>query len=188
MNRGRISRWGQQACWAAALLGAVAGLPAADERGGSFTLAPAVLMPAGRLGQAFHGAPQANLHFDIGISPRWSVIFGAAYAELVSKLNRDSRLMLAPAWFGFKSKAQIGPSIEVFWDTALEAVYEKHAFYHSGVGSIENLGGGMMLGTGLDLWLTGWLLAGIEARTHLIKEGDEVFPFVQWGLRIGLRG
>ncbi len=160
----------------------------ADDRGGSFTLSPAVLMPMGRLGTAFHAGPQANLDFDIGISPRWSVIFGASYASLESKLNRESSLMIAPAWFGFKSKAQIGPSVEVFWDFAGELVYEKQSFIHRGHGAIENLDGGMMLGAGVDLWLLSWLLLGVESRAHLVVEPGEVFPFMQLGLRLGLRG
>lgn len=145
-------------------------------------------MPTGRLATTFHAAPQMNLDFDIGISPRWSVLFGAAYADLESKLTKQSRLMIAPAWFGFKSKAQIGPSVEVFWDFAAELVYEKHSYIHSGTGAIENLDGGGFLGAGMDLWLTDWLLMGVESRVHMVVEPGEVFPFVQLGLRVGLRG
>lgn len=161
---------------------------AADERGGSFSLVPGVLMPVGRLAETFHAAPQMNLDFDIGISPRWSVLFGASYADLESKLTNRSRLIIAPAWFGFKSKAQIGPSVEVFWDIAAELVYEKLAYIHSGNGAIENLDGGAFLGAGMDLWLTSWLLTGVESRVHMVFEAGEVFPMVQLGLRIGLRG
>jgi hypothetical protein len=161
---------------------------AADERGGSFSLVPAVLMPAGRLAQTVHPGPISNLSFDIGISPRWSVIFGAGYADLESKLNREVRLLLAPAWFGFKSKAQIGPSVEVFWDFAAELVYEKLSFTHSGRGSIENLDPAMNVGAGMDLWLTSWLLTGVESRVRLVSTSGELFPFVQLGLRLGLRG
>jgi hypothetical protein len=159
-----------------------------DDRGGSFTLSPAVLMPAGRLATKIYAGPQANLDFDIGVNPRYSVIFGASYAELEEKLTPDARLVIAPAWFGFKSKAQIGPSVEVFWDTAAEIVYEKEYYRRVGNGSVENLDGGIQLGAGMDLWLTKWLLAGVESRAHMVFEKDEVFPFVQLGLRLGLRG
>jgi hypothetical protein len=163
-------------------------LQAASDRGGSFTLSPAVLMPVGRLAKTTYAGPQANLLFDIGINPRYSVIFGASYADLESKLTPDARLMIAPAWFGFKSKAQIGPSVEVFWDTAAELVYEKESYLRKGNGAVENLDGGIQVGTGLDLWLTPWLLAGVESLAHLVIEKDEVFPFVQLGIRLGLRG
>lgn len=162
-------------------------LAAADERGGSFSVVPAVLMPAGRLAETFYAAPQINLDFDIGINHRWSVIFGAGYSQMQSRLNEDAELLLAPGWFGFKSKAQIGPSVEVFWDFAGELVYEKLFILGSG-GSIENLDGGVVLGAGMDLWLTRWLLMGVESKAHLIIEGREVFPMVQLGLRLGLRG
>lgn len=160
----------------------------ADDRGGSFSIVPAVLMPAGRLAQNFYAAPQLDLDFDIGVNPHWSVIFGAAYADLASKIDQDSRLLLAPAWFGFKSKAQIGPSVEVFWDCSAELVYEKQSFIHSGSGAIENLDGGFVVGAGMDLWLTPWLLTGIESKAHMVMEQGELFPFVQLGLRLGLRG
>jgi hypothetical protein len=165
-----------------------AALSAADERGGSFTLMPAALLPTGRLAQTHYPGPQANLDFDIGINPSWSVLFGAGYAELEHKLTPEARLLLAPAWFGFKHKAQLGPSVEIFWDFAGELFYEKQYYIHSGNGSTENLDGGMMLGAGFDLWLTNWLLAGVETRMHFIVEPGEIFPMMQLGLRLGLRG
>lgn len=171
-----------------ALCAAALPAQAPEDRGGSFSLVPAVLIPAGRLATTFHAAPQINLDFDIGVNKRWSVVFGASYAQLQSKLNPDSNLLLAPAWFGFKHKAQIGPSVEVFWDIAGELVYEKLSIIHSGNGAVENLDGGVVLGAGLDLWLTKWLLAGIESKAHLIVESGEVFPMVQLGIRLGLRG
>jgi hypothetical protein len=64
---------------------------ASEDRGGSFSLVPAVLMPAGRLASAVHPAPQMNLDFDVGISPRWSVIFGAAYSDHEQRANPDAR-------------------------------------------------------------------------------------------------
>lgn len=158
------------------------------ERGGSFCVVPAVLMPAGRLDLAYHPAPQVNLDFDVGINPRWSVIFGAGFSDHESKLNPDARLVLAPTWFGFKSKAQILPAVELFWDFAGELTYEKAYFRGSGIGSIENLDGGVLLGAGFDLWLTQWLLVGVESKAHLLIEAGEVFPMVQLGLRLGIRG
>ena len=161
---------------------------ASEERGGSFCVVPAVLMPAGRLDAAFYAAPQVNLDFDVGISPHWSVIFGAGFSDHESKANPDTRLVLAPTWFGFKSKAQILPTVELYWDFAGELAYEKEYFRGSGIGSIENLDGGVTVGAGFDLWLTKWLVTGVESKAHLLIEPGEVFPMVQLGLRLGIRG
>jgi hypothetical protein len=163
--------------------------PPPDNRGGAFCVVPGVLLPAGALEKAFYAAPIYNLDFDIGVSPDWSVIFGTAYADLPSKLNRDAHLLTVPAWFGFKSKAQFLPAVELFWDFAGELLYEKtYIGGKSGTGSVENLDGGLMLGAGFDLWLTKWLVTGVESKAHLIFEGGQIYPFVQLGLRIGVRG
>jgi hypothetical protein len=161
---------------------------AGSDRGGSFSVEPAVLIPAGTLAQSFYAAPKINLDFDIGISPAWSLIFGAAYSEHANKLQDDVHLVLAPAWFGIKSKAQLRQDIELFWDLSAEMVYAKEYWRHSGSGSLETLDGGAAAGAGFDLWLTKWLLLGCDVRAHLVVEGSSVFPFAELGLRLGLRG
>lgn len=170
---------------------AISGFAAADvvaDRGGSFSLVPSVLMPAGALSRTYEAAPQADLDFDIGIDPAWSLVFGVAYSEHASQLSPDAFLVLAPAWFGFKSKAQLRQDVELFWDLSAEMMYAKEYWRHSGSGSLETLDGGGVAGAGFDLLLTPWLLLGFEAKAHLVVEGRQVFPFAQLGLRLGLRG
>ena len=163
---------------------------AADEtdRGGSLSLEPGVLIPVGSLAQSFYAAPQAAMDFDVGINPRWSVIFGAAYSDHTSVENPYAHLTLAPAWMGFKSKAQFESEVEVFWDLSAEVFYEKEYLYNTGTGSLENLDGGVSAGAGMDLWLTKWLLLGVESRCHMIIEKGNTYPMVQLALRLGLRG
>ena len=163
-------------------------LAAADQRGGSLSVVPAVLMPMGPLGKHYGGAPQGNLDFDLGITPGWSMIFGAGYSTHQNLVQKDNYLTLAPAWFGFKSKAQFRQDVEIFWDLALEGVYAKEFYQNSGSGSIETLDGAGVAGAGFDLWLSPSLLLGMEVKAHLVVEGRDVYPFLQWGLRLGLRG
>jgi hypothetical protein len=159
-----------------------------SDRGGAFSLEPSVMMPAGALSKVFYAAPQADVDFDIGIDPSWSLVFGAAYSEHASLLQSDAFLVLAPAWFGFKSKAHFRQDVELFWDLSAELVYAKEYWRSSGSGSLETLDGGGVAGAGFDLLLTPWLLLGCEAKAHLIVEGRDVYPFAQLGLRLGLRG
>jgi hypothetical protein len=141
------------------------------------------------LATAFNPGVEWNLDFDVGLSPAWSVIFGAGYSDLESRFNPEGRLVLVPAWFGFKSKSQFMPAVELYWSLAAEMMYEKaYVRGHTGTGSLENLDGGVTLGAGFDLWLTQWLLAGVNSRAHLVVEGDQVFPMVELGLRLGIRG
>jgi hypothetical protein len=163
---------------------------AADEtdRGGSLSLEPGVLMPIGTLAQSFYAAPQEALDFDVGINPRWSVIFGLGFSDHESVASPDAKLVLAPVWMGFKSKAQFSDAVEVFWDLSAEGWYEKEYLYNAGVGSVENLDGGASAGAGFDLLLTKWLLVGCVSRCHMAFEEGHVYPFVQLALRFGLRG
>jgi hypothetical protein len=163
-------------------------LAAADQRGGSLSVEPSLLMPMGPLGQNYGAAAQANLDFDLGISPDWSMVFGAGYTTLPNLVQKDNYLTLAPAWIGLKSKAQFRQDVEIFWDLALEGMYAKEFYQNSGSGSIETLDGGGVAGAGFDLWLSPSLLIGTEVKAHLIVEGRDVYPFLQWGLRLGLRG
>ena len=159
------------------------------DRGGSFCITPGLLFPTGALAEAFNPAGDWNLDFDIGVSPAWSVIFGAGYADLEDKTNQEARLLIVPAWFGFKSKAQFVPSVELYWSLAAELDYEKeYVRGQTGTGSLENLDGGASAGAGFDLWLTKWLLAGVESRAHFIVEGSQIYPLFELGLRLGLRG
>lgn len=158
-------------------------------RGGSFGVAPAVFLPAGNLASYFHPGPAWDLDFDVGINPNWSVIFGATYVDLENRINRDNRLVLVPGWFGFKSKAQFAEYVEVYWSFAGELAYEKtYVMGKTGTGALENLDGGFVLGAGFDLWLTKWLLSGVESRCHFLVEGDQLFPMVELALRFGIRG
>src|SRR5688572_29365373 len=75
-----------------------------NRMGGSFSLHPAFFLPAAPLDKVFHSTLGYNLDFDIGFSPDWSVIFGAGYADFRDRRNPDHYLLLAPAWFGIKSK------------------------------------------------------------------------------------
>ena len=100
-----------------------------------------------------------------------------------------SGLVLVPAWFGMKSKAQFLPAVEINWSLAGELFYEKNYVRgNTGTGSLENLDGGMTAGAGFDLWLTKWLLAGVSSRAHFIIEGNQVYPLMELGLRLGIRG
>jgi hypothetical protein len=163
-------------------------LAAADQRGGSLSVEPSLLMPMGPLGQDYGAAAQADLDFDLGINPGWSMIFGAGYTTLPNLVQKDNYLTLAPAWIGLKSKAQFRQDVEIFWDLALEGTYAKEFYQNSGSGSIETLDGGGVAGAGFDLWLSPSLLIGTEVKAHLVVEGRDVYPFLQWGLRLGLRG
>jgi hypothetical protein len=159
-----------------------------EDRGGSFCLTPSLLLPSGVLASQFQAGGDWNLDFDVGISPAWSVIFGAGYADLKDQSNHDAGLLLVPAWFGFKSKVQLKP-VELYWSAAGELVYEKaYVTGNTGTGSLENLDGGPVLGAGFDLWLTKWLLAGVESRAHFVIEGNQVYPLMELGLRLGIRG
>ncbi|HXB96595.1 MAG TPA: hypothetical protein VNZ54_00990, partial [bacterium] len=89
-------------------------LSAADQRGGSLSVEPSLLMPMGPLGQNYGAAAQANLDFDLGITPGWSMVFGAGYGTLPSLVQKDNYLTLAPAWIGLKSKAQFRQDVEIF--------------------------------------------------------------------------
>ena len=181
----------------ASLLGLIIGLSLglvqahADEavdRGGSFCLTPSLFLPTGVLAQQFNPGGLENLDFDVGISPAWSVIFGAGYADLDNQFNSDAHLLLVPAWFGFKSKAQLKP-VELYWSAAGELVYEKATVIgNTGNGSLDNLDGGAVLGAGFDLWLTKAFLVGVESRVHLVIEGQQLYPLVELGLRFGIRG
>jgi hypothetical protein len=158
------------------------------DRGGSFCLTPSLILPVGSLAQQFNAGGLWNLDFDVGISPAWSVIFGAGYSDLQDQSNPDARLLLVPAWFGMKSKAQLKP-VELYWSAAGELVYEKaYVRGNTGTGSLENLDGGGVLGAGFDLWLTQWLVAGVESRAHFVLEGGQVYPLMELGLRLGIRG
>jgi hypothetical protein len=160
-----------------------------EQRGGSFCVVPGLLLPAGSLATAFNPGVEWNLDFDVGVSKAWSVIFGAGYSDLESVSNREGRLVLVPAWFGFKSKAQFVPAVELYWSLAGELVYEKaYVRGNTGTGSLENLDGGAVAGAGFDLWLTQWLLAGVSSRAHFVVEGNQVYPLMELGLRIGIRG
>jgi hypothetical protein len=159
------------------------------DRGGSFTLSPGLLLPAGALATQMDPGGIWNLDFDVGFSPAWSVIFGAGYSDLGNSVNHDARLMLVPAWFGLKSKAQIKPAIELYWSLAAEMTYEKaYLTGNTGGGSLENLDGGGAAAAGFDLWLTKWLLAGVDFKAHFIIEGSDVYPLMELGLRLGIRG
>jgi hypothetical protein len=57
-----------------------------------------------------------------------------------------------------------------------------------GLPKLENLNGGFVLGAGFDLWLTKWLLSGVESRCHFLIEGDQIFPMIELALRFGIRG
>ena len=162
---------------------------AADEtdRGGSLTLEPGVLMPAGALAASYDAAPQLAADFDVGINRNWSLIFGGAYSDHQNSFNPQAQLVLAPGWMGFKSKKRIGDRVEVFWDLSGEVIYEKE-YIHYTSGSAQNLDGGGAAGAGFDLLLTDWLLLGCESRCHLVIENGEVFPLIQLALRLGLRG
>lgn len=159
-----------------------------NPRGGSFSLVPAFLLPASPLDRTLHPALGYNLDFDIGFSQGWSVIFGAGYNDLIGRQNPDYHLMLAPAWFGFKSKEQFLPAAEVYWEAAAVLFYEKGYFLNSSVGAQENLDGGAMIGAGLDIWWARWLLTGFQARILGVAEDGQLFPFMQLGLRAGVRG
>jgi hypothetical protein len=159
------------------------------QRGGSFCVVPSLLLPAGSLAAAFNPGVEWNLDFDVGLSPAKSVIFGVGYSDLESSFNREGRLVLVPAWFGFKSKAQFDPSVELYWSLAGELVYEKaYVRGNTGTGSLENLDGGAVAGAGFDLWLTPWLVAGVSSRAHFVIEGGQLYPLMELGLRIGVRG
>ncbi len=159
-----------------------------NRKGGSFTLQPAFFLPARPLSSAFENTLGYNLDFDIGFSPDWSVIFGAGYADFKGTGNPDYHLLLAPAWFGLKSKNQFLPAAEVSWEMAAVLFYEKSYLIHSSVGAQENLDGGAMLGAGYDIWWTRWLLTGMQARILFVVEQMQIFPIMQLGLRIGVRG
>ena len=152
-------------------------------------MAPALFLPAGSLANYFHPGLAWDLNFDVGVNPKWSVIFGATYTDLEARSNREARLVLVPAWFGFKSKAQFADAVEVYWSMAGELAYEKaYVSGRTGTGALENLDGGLVLGAGFDLWLTKWLLSGVESRAHLLFENSQTYPMIELALRLGIRG
>jgi hypothetical protein len=157
-------------------------------RGGSLSLEPAFLIPSGALSKVVSNTLGYNLNFDIGISQDFSMTFGGAYYNQQELANKDAYLMLCPAWAGFKSKNQFLPSAEVYWEVDAALYYEKEYLIQSGSGAIENLDGGGIIGAGFDVWWTRWLLSGFEAREHVVVENGQVFPFMQLGIRVGIKG
>ncbi len=158
------------------------------QRGGSFTLEPAFLIPAGALAKVVQGGAGANVNFDIGLSPRWSMIFGGAFYDLRGSLNPDLHLVLAPAWVGLRHKAQFQRWVEAYADISVAGTYAKAFLTNSGTGSIETLDGGGIFGAGLDLIPLPWLVLGVSTRVHMIIEPGQVYPLLQMGLRLGVRG
>ena len=174
--------------WLAPVRARADGAESAD-RGGSFSLNPGLLLPAGDLASQISPGGIWNLDFDVGVSPAWSVLFGAGYSDLANKFNPEARLMLVPIWFGFKSKAQLEQAVELYWSLSAEMTYEKaYLTGKTGSGSLENLDGGAVAAAGFDLWLKKWLLAGVDCKAHFIIEGSQVYPLLELGLRIGIRG
>jgi hypothetical protein len=173
-------------------LGLAVPAAAADDpigiNGGSLCFTPSYLLPAGALEKALPQAFGYNLDFDIGTSPNLSVIFGGGYYDMAVRTNRDLHLLLAPGWFGLKFKYHFLPVVEFYWETAGSLYYQRMYYVHSSVGSEENLDGGVVLGCGWDLWLSRWFVTGIEAKYHLMMEPGRIFPAVQMGLRLGIRG
>lgn len=159
-----------------------------NDRGGSFTLEPALLMPAGALAKIVDPGMGANVNFDIGFTPRWSMIFGGAFYDLRGKANPDLHLVFAPAWMGLRHKAQFQKWVEVFGDLSLSGTYVKAFLTNSGTGAIETLDAGGIVGAGIDLIPLPWLVIGVSTRVHLVIEPGQVYPFFQTGLRLGVRG
>ena len=157
-------------------------------RGGSFSLEPALLIPSAPLDRALNNTLGYNVNFDIGVSPDISVVFGAGYYNQKGKSNPDFYLALCPTWFGIKSKNQFLPTAEVYWEADAALYYEKSYLIQSSSGATENLDGGAILGAGFDIWWTRWLLTGFDMRQHLIIEDNQVFPMMQIGFRVGIRG
>jgi hypothetical protein len=157
-------------------------------RGGSLSLEPAFLIPTGALGKVLSNTLGYNANFDIGISPDFSMTFGGGYYNQQELANRDAYLMIAPVWAGFKSKNQFLPTAEVYWEADAALYYEKEYLIQTSNGAIENLDGGGILGAGIDVWWTRWIMSGFEAREHLVVENGQVFPFMQLGIRVGIKG
>lgn len=156
-------------------------------KGGSFSLEPAILIPYAPLDTVLNNALGYNADFDIGVSPDISLVFGAGYYNLQGQQNPDYYLTMAPL-AGIKSKNQFLPMVELFWELDVAGYYEKSYLIQSSTGSEENLDAGGILGGGFDVWWTRWLLTGIDVRFHLVYEDQRVYPFSQFGLRIGIRG
>ncbi len=161
---------------------------APDLAGGSFCLEPALLVPVGDLQKSLQPAFGPNLDFDLGLSPRVSFIFGLSYYEMLDPQNPDFRFRMVPGWVGLKFKDHWPPSVEFYWEVAASGYYEKAYDIGASTGSQENLDGGLVLGSGYDLWFTRWLLGGVDVRYHLVAEQGTIFPFVQFGARLGIRG
>jgi hypothetical protein len=157
-------------------------------RGGSLTVEPAFLLPSGALAKVLSNTLGYNLNFDIGISPDFSLTFGGGYYNQQTLGNKDAYVALCPAWAGFKSKNQFLPTAEVYWEVDAALYYEKAYLIQSSSGAIENLDGGGIIGAGFDIWWTPWLLSGFEAREHVVYENGQLFPFMQLGIRVGIKG
>jgi hypothetical protein len=157
-------------------------------KGGSFSVEPALLIPMSPLDKVFYNTLGYNLDFDIGVSPDFSVVFGGGYFNQQGRQNPDYYLVMVPAWLGLKSKNQFLPMAEVYWEADAALYYEKAYLVRSSAGAIENLDGGAILGAGFDVWWTPWLTSGLDARAHVLVEDGKVFPFMQFGLKLGIRG
>jgi len=157
-------------------------------KGGSFSLEPALLIPSSPLDKVVSNTLGYNANFDIGVSPDISVVFGGGYYNQRGQKNQDYYLLMCPVWFGVKSKNQFLPAAEVYWEAAAALYYEKSYLIQSSTGALENLDGGGILGAGFDIWWTRWLMSGFDAKAHLVVEDGQVFPFMQLGLRLGIRG
>jgi hypothetical protein len=157
-------------------------------RGGSFSMEPAFLLPMAPLEKVFHNTLGYNVNFDIGVSPDISVLFGGGYYNLQGRRNPDYYLVMTPVWAGVKSKNQVLPTVEVYWEACAALYYQKAYLIQSSTGAIENLDGGGILGSGFDVWWTRWLMSGLDVRFHVIYEAGQVYPFTQIGLRVGIRG
>jgi hypothetical protein len=181
-------------------LGLAFGLKAAEEtreapefdekfrRGGSFSLEPAFLLPTNPLDKVLQNSVGYNINFDVAVSRNISVTFGGAYYNQRGSQNPDFYLLMAPVWGGLKSKNQFLPMAEVFWEMDWALYYEKAYLIQSSVGSQENLDWGGILGAGFDVWWTRWLLSGVEAKLHMVVDGQRFYPFMQIGLRLGIKG
>lgn len=157
-------------------------------RGGSFSLEPALLIPSAPLDKTLNNALGFNVNFDIGVSPDISVVFGGGYYNLKGVSNPDFFLVICPGYGGIKSKNQFLPTVEVWWEADAAVFYEKSYLIQHSTGAMENLDGGGILGAGFDVWWTRWLMSGFNMKENLIVEDGQIFPFMQIGLRVGIRG
>jgi hypothetical protein len=159
-----------------------------SSRGGSLSVEPAVLIPVGSLEKTFGASPGIDLNFDVGISPRLSVVFGGGAFDLVSKTNPDLRFRLLPAWLGVRFKYRLAPIIETYWEASAAGYYEYLTYQNDVDARQDHLAPGGIFTSGFHVWFTSWLLAGIQSRLHFIEEDGRIFPMVQFGLMVGIRG